>query len=152
MYLFHILSSDPLCNEHSVYMITECTNIWFKPSKMNLKDHQERIVTSARPLSKDGESSIAEYCGTCTHRPSCHTHPIIDLTPYSVLHKSHSHQATPLHWWAKMPILPVTVSVKKIKGAACQRWQNRSVWTDLNSQLRHIYDRQELNFPQNLTI
>ena len=39
----------------------------------------------------------------------------------------HSHQATPsqiLHWWAKkvgiQPILPVTVTVKKIKGVARQ--------------------------------
>ena len=49
--------------------------------------------------------------------------------------KAHSYQATMLHWRAKIeyiqPILPVTVSVKKIKSAARQRWRGRLVWTDI---------------------
>ena len=38
---------------------TGCTNTWLRPSKMNLKDHQMRILTGACPLSEKQISIIA---------------------------------------------------------------------------------------------
>ena len=77
-------------------MTTRCANVQLKLSKTNQKDHQVRIVTGVCPLSKDGESVIAEYGGTHTPKLSCCTHPIIGLTPYSVPHNSQLRHMQPI--------------------------------------------------------
>ena len=56
-----------LSYENSIYMITERAETWVKLSKMGLKDHQARIVTSACPYRRDRKSVIVEYHSTHTY-------------------------------------------------------------------------------------
>ena len=86
--LLHIPSSDPLSNEYSVYLTTRCTAAQLKLSKMNLKDHQARVVRGAHPLSKDRESVVAVYHSMHMCWPSHHTCLNVRLLSYLVLHNS----------------------------------------------------------------
>ena len=111
-------------------MTAKCTNACLEPSKMNLKDHQVRIITGAHLQSEKRISIIAEYRSRTTPYSVIHNSHLRHIYSYIIFNSAHPGQIQicvisylvdnclqVIHIWnyAKMPIIPTSSVSKKLE-------------------------------------